>query len=118
MELDRVRAMGHERPEEVVVWTAAHDPGADHDIRSIDQNGLTRWIEVKSTTGTDGRFDWPRKEFEKALNERERYELWRVYKADAASPIAKFFPDPTSLLQHSQLTLDIGTLRAELEPLT
>jgi hypothetical protein len=117
MELERARALGYERPEEVVVWTSAAEPGADHDIRSIGADGKPRWLEVKSTMGTDGRFDWSRKEFEKALREREHYELWRVYRADSASPTAKCFPDPTGLLGKSQLRLDIGSLKAMLEPL-
>ena len=78
MELERVRAMGHERPEDLVIWTSRVDPGADHDIRSVAEDRRVRWIEVKSTTGTDGRFEWSRKEFEKALREGDRYELWRV----------------------------------------
>ena len=79
MEIERVRAMGHTNPEQFVDWISQREPGADHDIRSIDENGLPRFIEVKSTTGIDGRFEWPRKEFERALRERDRYELWRVY---------------------------------------
>jgi hypothetical protein len=75
MELECVRAMGHERPEDLVIWTSNADPGADHDIRSLGEDGSLRWIEVKSTTGTDGRFEWSRQEFEKALREGDSYEL-------------------------------------------
>lgn len=89
MELQKVRDMGYAKPELYVVWTSQDDPGADHDIRSIDINGEPRWIEVKSTTGVDGRFDWPRREFEKALRERERYELWRVYRVAAKEILKK-----------------------------
>lgn len=117
MEIEKVRAMGHSHPEQLVVWTSSTDPGADHDIRSVDRDGKQRWLEVKSTTGTDGRFEWSRKEFERALRERERYELWRVYQAGATAPVAKCFPDPTALLGSSQLRLDIGSLRAMLEPM-
>jgi hypothetical protein len=116
-EVERVRAMGHPHPEQAVVWTAASDPGADHDIRSIDESGEPRWLEVKSTLGTDGRFEWSQKEFSKALREGKRYELWRVYKAGSTTPTAKCFPDPASLLGKSQLRLDIASLRAVLEPM-
>ncbi len=118
MELDRVRAMGHDKPEELVIWTSQADPGADHDIRSISEDGFIRWIEVKSTTGTDGRFEWSRKEFEKALREGDRYELWRVYQAATTSPVAKRFTDPAGLLVDSRLVLELGSLRAYVEGLS
>jgi hypothetical protein len=92
MELEKVRAMGYAEPERYVIWTSRAQPGADHDIRSIDADGRPRWLEVKSTTGSDGRFEWPRQEFEKALRERERYELWRVYRVAEHTPTAKCFP--------------------------
>jgi hypothetical protein len=117
-ELKRVRAAGHADPESVVVWTSRDDLGADHDIRSIDEDGQPRWIEVKSTTGVDGRFEWSRKEFEKALRERERYELWRVYRADSTKPIAKRFPNPAAMLGASTLLLELGTLRASIESMS
>lgn len=117
MELDRVRALGHENPESVVIWTSLAEPGADHDIRSIDADGQVKWIEVKATTGVDGRFDWSRKEFEKALRERERYELWRVYRAAEKAPIAKCFPNPAQLIGQSRIVLELGTMRANIENL-
>jgi hypothetical protein len=115
MEVERVRQAGHPDPESAVIWTSRNDPGADHDIRSIDGNGGVRWIEVKSTTGNDGRFDWPRKEFEKAMRERERYELWRVYRAASMAAIAKCFRDPAKMLGESRLQLELGSLRACVE---
>jgi hypothetical protein len=117
-ELKRVRQRGHEKPEDVVIWTSRSDPGADHDIQSIDENGQLRWLEVKSTTGTDGRFEWSRKEFEKAMRTGSRYELWRVYQVASAAPIAKCFANPTDLLGNSRLILELGTLRASIEGLS
>jgi Domain of unknown function (DUF3883) len=117
MELERVRSMGHQTPEDLVVWTSQADPGADHDIRSINEKGQARWLEVKSTSGIDGRFDWPRKEFEKALREGENYELWRVYHAATINPVAKRFPNPGALLGASRIILELGSLRASIEGL-
>jgi hypothetical protein len=117
MELQRVRDMGYAEPERYVIWTSRDEPGADHDIRSIDAHGRPRWIEVKSTTGVDGRFDWPRKEFEKALRERDRYELWRVYRVTGRAPVAKCFPNPARMLGTRQITLELGMLRANIEKL-
>jgi hypothetical protein len=117
MELEQVRLMGHERPEDFVIWTLQSDAGADHDIRCVGHGGQVRWIEVKSTVGTDGRFEWSRNEFEKALREGERYELWRVYKAGSTSPIVKCFKDPVALLNSSRLVLELGSVRACIEDL-
>lgn len=117
MELQKVRDMGYPEPERYVSWTSRDEPGADHDIRSIDAQGRPRWIEVKSTTGVDGRFEWSRKEFEKALRERERYELWRVYRVADHAPVAKCFPNPTRMIGARQITLELGMLRANIEKL-
>jgi hypothetical protein len=116
LEVERVRAMDPEQPEDVVVWTSQTDPGADHDIRSIVEDGTPLWIEVKSTMGTDGRFDWSRQEFEKALRERDRYGLRRVYEVHTLKPTAKAFRDPAALLAKSELILELSTFRAFVEP--
>jgi hypothetical protein len=117
LEMERIRDMGHANPEQLVVWTSLTDPGADHDIQSIHESGGPRWIEVKSTTGVDGRFDWSRKEFERALQERDRYELWRVYRVSDCRPVAKCFRNPAELIALSRITLELGTLRAKVEDL-
>jgi len=117
MELERIRSMGHERPEEFVTWTSRYDPGADHDIKSIGSDGKTCWIEVKSTTGKDGRFEWSRKEFEKAVREGAAYQLWRVYDAASVSPVAKCFVNPAGLIGESKMILELGSLRASIEGL-
>lgn len=109
-ELERVRALGFERPEEHVVWVSRTQPGADHDIRSIDAEGKPLWLEVKSTMGVDGRFDWSQREFEKALRERERYILWRVYEAHTTRPISKAFKNPARLLERSRLRVELSGL--------
>ena len=96
MERERVRRLGFD--ENRIVWASDADPVADHDIRSIDDDGGDLWLEVKGTTGTDGRFSWSAAEFAKALRERSRYVLWRVYEADSAQPTARQFRDPIGLL--------------------
>lgn len=116
-ELERVRSLGYDRPEDHVVWVSKDDPGADHDIRSIDKNGRPLWIEVKSTTGTDGYFQWPRREFEKALSTGKSYELWRVYRVATKQPVVKRFPNPVSLLKRAQLRLRLGEIQAAVEAL-
>jgi hypothetical protein len=98
-----------------VVWVSKTDAGADHDIRSIDADGTPIWIEVKSTVGTDGRFEWPQQEFEKVLREGKQYVLWRVYEAHTDHPTAKPFRDPAGLFAQSALRLEISGLRGFVE---
>jgi hypothetical protein len=116
-EVERLRAAGHPSPEDVVVWASLIDAGADHDIRSLAEDGKPLWIEVKATTGRDGLFEWPKNEFQKALREGDHYELWRVYEASSESPIAKRFRDPVNLFREGKLRLDLATLRAVIQPM-
>ena len=116
-ELERVRRYGHGSPEEIVVWSSRTNTNSDHDIRSIDENGDTLWIEVKSTSGSDGRFAWSRREFEKAMNCGENYELWRVYQVDTKRPVAKGFRNPIALLRAGVIRLQLGSLMATVEPI-
>lgn len=115
-EQDRLRALGLDASR--VVWTSDSNPTADHDIRSVDEDGGDLWIEVKSTVGRDGRFEWTVAEFEKAVREGHRYQLWRVYQADTESPQYKQFRDPVTLLRQQRLRLDIASFWAEVEPLS
>lgn len=115
LEIERLRSLGYSVPEEFVVWTSKDTPGADHDIKSVAEDGQALWIEVKSTTGSDGRFEWPRREFEKAFREGDHYELWRVYEAQSVNPVAKRFRDPVSLLRNAGLRIELATLRAFVE---
>jgi hypothetical protein len=115
LELERVRGLGHERPEDHVIWVADANPGADHDIQSIDEDGRVIWLEVKATTGSDGRFIWPRREFEKAVSAGERYEICRVYQAAGTAPQVKRFRNPVALLSTRQILLDLNDLKASVE---
>jgi len=115
-EIERVRAMGYAEPEAHVVWVSQAQPGADHDIRSVSEDGGPIWIEVKSTTGSDGRFDWSIAELEKALREGPRYQLWRVYGVGTTNPLAKRFDNPARLLRGTKLRLELASLRAFVEP--
>jgi len=56
-------------------------------------------------------------EFQKALREDSRYELWRVYGAASEHPIAKRFPDPVNLVREGKLRIDLATLRAVIQPM-
>ena len=108
LEQARVEKLGRSAE---VVWTADANPYADHDIQSVDDDGAPLWVEVKATTGRDGRFVWPVSEFKLAARERSRYVLYRVYEADTENPRFKRVRDPVG-------ELDTGRLRLDLERFT
>jgi hypothetical protein len=115
-EQDRVRQLG--LPVECVRWVSRDNPNANHDILSVDADGSDRWIEVKATTGRDGRFEWSRAEFELARRKRQHYLIWRVYEADTETPALREFRDPIALFSSASLDLDVGTLIVKVEPLS
>ncbi len=114
-ELKRVKKLGY--PESRVEWISEQNPGADHDIRSVGCDGEDLYIEVKSTAGKDGRFQWSKNEFDLARSLRDHYVLYRVYEVDTKTPSIKPFPDPVGLLLENALRLDISSLYAEVESL-
>ena len=114
-EVDKAKSLGFD--ESRVVWVSERDPGADHDIQSVDEDGKSIWVEVKSSTGRDGRFHWTKAEFDRARRHRDRYVLYRVYKATSRAPSVKVFRDPVKLLLNNAMRLNVNTLNAEVEPL-
>jgi len=115
IERSRVRNLG--LLEDRVRWIAKEFAAADFDILSVDNDGEELTIEVKSTTGADGRFHWSRAEFQRALRDRERYVLYRVYRATSCAPVVRAFRDPIAKLASGILRLDIEVFHGELEPL-
>lgn len=113
-EVARVAALG--LPVSRVVWTSKSNPAADHDILSVAEDGGDLWLEVKSTTGRRGRFDWSRAEFELALKVRGRYVLCRVYEAGSKSAAIVRVADPIEQLLLGRMRLDISNLVAEVAP--
>jgi hypothetical protein len=113
-ERKRVAARGY--PDGRVVWTSENDPNADHDIRSVDDDGEDLWIEVKATLGRSGNFQWSLAEFKRALKERSRYVLVRVYDAATTEPPFKRFRDPISLYREGEIRLNISSLSGQVEP--
>ena len=115
LERQRVERLG--LPADRVEWVAASDVAADHDIRSVDDNGEDLFIEVKSSSGRDGRFIWSSAEFRRAVRERNRYVLYRVYDADTTTPSVAAFPDPISAFETGRLQLDLDRLTGDVGPL-
>ena len=114
-ELERIRDAGYESPESLVIWVSRDDPTADHDIRSVAEDGATLWIEVKSTSGSDGNLDWPESEVARAMAEREHYVLCRVYRVDSKDVLIKPFYDPLSMIESGRMRLGLGSVCAQVE---
>jgi len=113
---ERKRVAGLGYPEDRVVWTSQNDESADHDISSVDEDGEDLWIEVKGTLGRSGSFQWSVAEFKKALHERSRYVLVRVYDVASSQPQFKRFRDPIALYRQGDIRLDISSLSGQVEP--
>lgn len=114
-EVKRVKSLGY--PGSRVVWVANENPSANYDILSVDENGRDLWLEIKSTTGRYGHFQWSIAELAKAIQEREQYVLWRVYEAGTIHPSIKPFRDPVGMIIRHGMQLNIASLSAEVEPL-
>ena len=97
-----------------MTWTADSVPGADHDIKSVDDDGSDLWVEVKSTTGRDGQFSWPSAEFRLAVRARQRYILYRVYEADTTAPSYRRIRDPIGFFDAGDLRLDLDRLTGDV----
>lgn len=115
IERERVTRLG--LPPGRVTWTADTDPGADHDIISVDDDGSELWVEVKSTTGRDGQFSWTAAEFRLAIRARRRYVLYRVFDAATTTPSWTRIRDPISAFEDGELRLDIDRLTGDTGPL-
>jgi hypothetical protein len=100
-----------------VIWTADSVPGADHDIKSVDDDGGDLWVEVKATTGRDGQFSWPAAEFQLAVRARERYILYRVYEAGTTTPSYRAIRDPVGSFDTGELRLDLERLTGDIGPM-
>ena len=100
-----------------VTWTADAVPGADHDIKSVDDDGGDLWVEVKATTGRGGQFSWPAAEFQLAIRARGRYVLYRVYEAGTTAPSYRATRDPIGSFDAGELRLDLDSLKGDVGPM-
>jgi hypothetical protein len=100
-----------------VIWIADSAAGADHDIKSVDDDGGDLWVEVKATTGRDGQFSWPAAEFQLAIRARRRYVLYRVYEADTTTPSYRPIRDPIGSFDAGELRLDLDSMNGDVGPM-
>ena len=114
--LEKVRLRKAGFQEDHVVWVSNEYPASNFDIESVDDDGKKLFIEVKTTTGSDGKFHWSKPEFQLALQAQDQYILYRVYLVSSHSPIICPFRNPVALISWGGLHLDIESFRAQVQP--
>lgn len=108
----RIRKLGFS--EDRLEWTSDRDETADHDIRSVDDDGADLWIEVKSTVGQGRHFFWSIAEFERAVREGPHYAIYRVYDVSTTTPQLAIIRDPIERLARDEMRLEVDGFRGEL----
>lgn len=112
-EAERRRVQGSGQDPERVMWRSEVHPFAPYDIESIDADGHTMHIEVKSTSGDDPYepFEISHAELMWALRHRSRYYIYRVTNAHQAAPTISRFQDPVALLREGSAELGLSGAR-------
>lgn len=95
-EINRLRTAGHKVESECVRRVSAVRANAGYDIESFDSvshdAGFDRYIEVKSSRGTDLRFIWTENEMNVAKRLKDRYWIYFQGGIDLANRRAKNAP--------------------------
>ncbi|BCY13458.1 sacsin N-terminal ATP-binding-like domain-containing protein [Actinoplanes sp. L3-i22] len=116
VERERLRAAG--RDPDLVVWESRINELSPYDLRSVDDDGRTIFIEVKSTRADDPGepFYISGAELLQAAAHRDRYIVYRVTRTDTATPLITRIADPLGrindgngrlLLSKAQMTLAV-----------
>lgn len=100
-ELERLKNLGIEDPESVVVWfRKIGNEMSNHDLESIDLID-NEWveidIEVKATPSSDFTIYMSREELEYALRKKRPYRLYRITNVASASPSIFVYENPYDL---------------------
>lgn len=75
--------------------------GLGYDIISVDEKGIDKFIEVKTTTGPyNTPFFITKNELEKSIIEKDKYFLYRLYNFDIKKNSADYFIINGSLLEY------------------
>lgn len=92
-EVERLRSIGREDLANGVVHVSVVEgDGAGYDIRSFEDDGRTKFIEVKTTKGSaSAAFFISPNEVEFSKKNADSYFLYRLYEADVSSRTAKAF---------------------------
>jgi len=111
-ERDRVLALGL-NPDDAVVWRSDEEQYAPYDIQSVDEHGVSIFIEVKATTGTDpcAPFDISTGELTEAIRYGEKFRVYRVTDVRSAGPRITRYVNPVALVRSGLATLDVSKAR-------
>lgn len=101
-----------------VIWRSREHPLSPYDIESIDGDGHTIYIEVKSTTGEDegAPFEISSAELWCALKHRSRYFVYRVTNAHLEAPTISIFADPITLVRDGAADLQLSGASLAFRP--
>ena len=101
----RVESLGYD--PDVVQWVSRDDETSSYDIRSVDDDGGPRYIEVKATTSENPADPFPisTAELRFALHHRERHFIYRVTSVKSAAPEIFRCRDAVSALEQELATL-------------
>lgn len=109
VEQERLRLCSNGRRDlaDLVVRVSAVNVSTGYDIKSFEDDGSPRYIEVKSSTGMRVRFEWSVGERKKAEKEKKRYWIYLVRAAYSLPQIVVpilLIQDPSSHITDGRLT--------------
>jgi hypothetical protein len=99
---------------QVVQWISNIDEAANHDLKSLDEDGEPIFIEVKATDSSDPTtpFEISSGELAMANRHRNRYFVYHVLDVNAEAPQIIRYRDPLGRIQKG--LGDLRTLRASM----
>ena len=97
----------------VVVWRSDMEQYAPHDLESVDEHGVSVFIEVKSTTGADpsAPFEISQGELTEAIRHGDKYVVYRVTSVRSATPQVRRYANPIGLFLDGLASLDLAKAR-------
>jgi len=112
-EAERNRLRDARLDPECVRWISRDDEPADHDLESVDADGLTIYIEVKSTDSADPGEPFPinSEQLRFAARHRSRYFIYRVTRVREAVPTITRYRDPIGLWQDGRADTEVTQAR-------
>lgn len=120
VEFERRRLFSLDRPDLAgkVEQVSIDDACAGYDIKSFEKNENPRFIEVKSSVGSQVSFEWSKKEREKAAKEEDSYFIYFVpFSFSLPNLIAPMvlLRNPIKIIQSGRLT-EIPSRLQVIEP--
>ncbi|MFO0966109.1 MAG: DUF3883 domain-containing protein [Gemmataceae bacterium] len=86
-----------------IQWISQQSVGEGYDIKSFENTGADRLIEVKATVGLGRTFEMSDKEWQTALQFGACYFIYRVFQVRANRPRIELFQDPCQLQSTGQI---------------